>query len=34
MRITKEESAQMLLSMDNILILAHEDPDGDAVGRA
>lgn len=34
MRITKEEAAEMLLSMDNILILAHENPDGDAVGSA
>jgi phosphoesterase RecJ-like protein len=32
MRITKEEAASMLLSMDNILIFAHENPDGDAVG--
>lgn len=32
MRITKEKAASMLLSMDNILILAHENPDGDAVG--
>lgn len=34
MRITKEEAASMLLSMDNILIFAHENPDGDAVGSA
>lgn len=34
MRITKEKAAGMLLSMDNILILAHENPDGDAVGSA
>lgn len=34
MRINKEEAAKMLLSMDNILILAHENPDGDAVGSA
>lgn len=34
MRITKEKAAEMLLSMDNILILAHENPDGDAVGSA
>ncbi len=34
MRITKEETAKMLFSMDNILILAHENPDGDAVGSA
>ncbi len=34
MRITKENAAEMLLSMDNILILAHENPDGDAVGSA
>lgn len=32
MRITKEKAASMLLSMDNILIFAHENPDGDAVG--
>ena len=32
MRITKERAAEMLLSMDNILIFAHENPDGDAVG--
>ena len=32
MRITKEKAAEMLLSMDNILIFAHENPDGDAVG--
>ncbi|MCD7827000.1 MAG: bifunctional oligoribonuclease/PAP phosphatase NrnA [Clostridiales bacterium] len=34
MRITEQQAAEMLLSMDNILILAHEDPDGDAVGSA
>lgn len=34
MRITKEKAAQTLLSTDNILILAHENPDGDAVGSA
>lgn len=34
MRITKSEAAKMLYSMDNILILAHENPDGDAVGSA
>lgn len=34
MRITKEKAAEILLSMDNILILAHENPDGDAVGSA
>lgn len=34
MRITKEQAAEMLLTMDNILILAHENPDGDAVGSA
>lgn len=34
MRITKEKAAQLLLEMDNILILAHENPDGDAVGSA
>lgn len=34
MRITKEEAAKTLLGMDNILILAHENPDGDAVGSA
>lgn len=34
MRITKKEAAEMLLSMDNILIFAHENPDGDAVGSA
>ena len=34
MRITKEAAASMLLSMDNILIFAHENPDGDAVGSA
>lgn len=34
MRINKEEATKMLLSMDNILILAHENPDGDAVGSA
>ncbi|MBQ8209406.1 MAG: bifunctional oligoribonuclease/PAP phosphatase NrnA [Clostridia bacterium] len=32
MRITKSEAAEILLAMDNILILAHENPDGDAVG--
>ena len=34
MRINKNEAADMLLEMDNILILAHENPDGDAVGSA
>lgn len=34
MRISKEEAARILLGMDNILILAHENPDGDAVGSA
>lgn len=34
MRISKEKAAEMLLKMDNILILAHENPDGDAVGSA
>ena len=34
MRITKEEAISTLLSMDNILIFAHENPDGDAVGSA
>lgn len=34
MRINKAQAAEMLLSMDNILILAHENPDGDAVGSA
>ncbi|MBR5233019.1 MAG: bifunctional oligoribonuclease/PAP phosphatase NrnA [Clostridia bacterium] len=34
MRITKEEAASLLLSLDNILIFAHENPDGDAVGSA
>lgn len=34
MRITKTQAAEILLSMNNILILAHENPDGDAVGSA
>lgn len=34
MRINKIQAAEILLSMDNILILAHENPDGDAVGSA
>ena len=34
MRISKEQAAAMLLTMDDILILAHENPDGDAVGSA
>lgn len=34
MRITKEQAVKLLLTMDNILILAHENPDGDAVGSA
>ena len=34
MKMTKEECAKTLLGMDNILVLAHERPDGDAVGSA
>ncbi len=34
MQITKQEAAKMLLNMDNILILTHANPDGDAVGSA
>lgn len=34
MRMTKEETAKYLTSLDNILIIAHENPDGDAVGSA
>ncbi len=34
MRITKTQAAEILLSMNNILIIAHENPDGDAVGSA
>lgn len=34
MRINKIEAAEILQKMDNILILAHENPDGDAVGSA
>lgn len=34
MRITKTQAAEKLLSMDDILILVHENPDGDAIGSA
>lgn len=32
--VTIKEAAQMLLSHDNILILMHKSPDGDAIGSA
>ncbi len=34
MKISKSEASSVLLNADNILILAHDDPDGDAVGSA
>lgn len=34
MRIDDKEAAEALKNMDNILILAHENPDGDAAGSA
>lgn len=34
MRIDIEQTAQLLRDMDDVLILAHEHPDGDAIGSA
>ncbi len=34
MLMTKNQAAEMLLRMDNILILTHTNPDGDAIGSA
>ena len=33
-KISPEEAAERLLAADNILILTHKNPDGDAIGSA